>query len=61
MEKYICPECGNASNEPICPICDVANESLEVEDEKAVNEDDDEYPHDLVYKTENNDAIEEEI
>lgn len=29
-EKYCCPECGWRGNEPLCPVCNLPADSLEV-------------------------------
>lgn len=58
MSDFICPECSYEGNEPICPYCSVACESLKIKDD--VTGEVEKYPQDLVEKTEKEDDVEDE-
>lgn len=63
MGKFFCPECGYEGNEPICPHCNIAAESLDMSEEQladSVSSGQAKYPSDLV-EEEKSEDLEENI
>jgi len=55
MAKFICPECGNEDDEPICKYCGAAMETLEVDDVEGTPQDEKKYDDDTLEEAEQED------
>jgi len=62
MPNYLCPDCGNSSEEPICPICNSPTERIDdvddVTGESHEKKQDEKYPEDELEKVANEQELE---